>query len=390
MGTFWQDMRYGVRSLRKTAGFTLVAVLTLALGIGANTAIFTVVNAVLLRPLAFKDPSRVVMVREKSPYPTFSTSYENYKDWRDESHSFESMQASCLAGMTLTGMGEPELLAARYTTAGFFPLLGVTPIAGRNFLPEEDRAEGAPVAIISYALWQRRFGGSADWMGKTIDLSSKPYTLIGVLPQGFQFLQPADVYVPFEPWAKTLPDDRNWHPGIFAVARLARGATIQQADAEMKGITARLEKQYPEFNTGISADVVTLQEQVVQNVRPALVVLLCVRERGEFAAGAGRIAREGNRYTDGAGSEPAACSSPASYGERCDRRPRRRTRTLDREPVARSFAAALGGRAAGCQRNPHRPLGAGVHGGGVVADGNFVRAAAGAANREARYSRHAE
>ena len=275
MGTLWQDMRYGLRSLRKAPGFTLVAVLTLALGIGANTAIFTVVNAVLLRPLAFQDPSRVVMVREKSPYPTFSTSYENYKDWRDQSHSFESMQASCLAGMALTGMGEPELLTARYTTAGFFPLLGVTPIAGRNFLPEEDRAEGAPVAIISYALWQRRFGGSKDWLGKPIELSSKPYTLIGVLPPSFQFLQPADVFVPFEPWAKTLPDDRNWHPGIFAVARLNRGASIQQADAEMKGITARLEKQYPEFNTGISADVGTLQEQGGQNVRPALVVLLC-------------------------------------------------------------------------------------------------------------------
>jgi putative ABC transport system permease protein len=275
MRTFWQDLRYGLRSLRKAPGFTAVAVLTLALGIGANTAIFTVVNAVLLRPLAFKDPSRVVLVREKSQYPTNSTSYENYRDWRDQSHSFESMQASCLTGMTLTGMGEPELLTARYTTAGFFPLLGVTPIAGRNFLPEEDRAEGAPVVIISYALWQRRFGGSTDWLGKPLDLSSKPYTLIGVLPPGFQFLQPADVYVPFEPWAKTLPDDRNWHPGIFAVARLKPEATIQQADAEMKGITARLEKQYPDYNTGISADVVKLQEQTVQTVRPALLVLLC-------------------------------------------------------------------------------------------------------------------
>jgi putative ABC transport system permease protein len=275
MGTFWQDMRYGVRTLAKSPGFTLVAVLTMALGIGANTAIFTVVNAVLLRPLAFRDPGRVVLVREKSPYPTFSTSYENYKDWRDQSRSFESMQASCLTAMTLTGMGEPELIQTRYTTAGFFPLLGVTPVAGRNFLPDEDRAESAPVAMISYGLWQRRFGGTRESIGKTIELGSKAYTLIGVVPASFQFLQPADAYVAFEPWAKTLPDDRNWHPGIFAVARLKPGMRIEQADAEMKGITARLEKQYPDYNTGISADVVKLQDQVVQNVRPALIVLLC-------------------------------------------------------------------------------------------------------------------
>ncbi|HXW17130.1 MAG TPA: ABC transporter permease, partial [Candidatus Acidoferrales bacterium] len=275
METFWQDMRYGARTLAKSPGFTLVAVLTIALGIGANTAIFTVVNALLLRPLAFRDPSRIVLVREKSPYPTFSTSYENYKDWRDQSRSFESMQGSCLTAMTLTGMGEPELIQTRYTTAGFFPLLGVTPVAGRNFLPEEDRAESAPVVMISYGLWQRRFGGSKDWIGKTIELGSKPYTLIGVVPPGFQFLQPADAFVAFEPWAKTLPDDRNWHPGIFPVARLRDGVTIRQADTEMKGITARLEKEYPEFNTGISADVVTLQDQVVENVRPALIVLLC-------------------------------------------------------------------------------------------------------------------
>jgi putative ABC transport system permease protein len=275
MGTFWQDMRYGARTLAKSPGFTLIVVLTIALGIGANTAIFTVVNALLLRPLAFRDASRVVLVREKSPYPTFSTSYENFQDWREQSQSFESMQGSCLTAMTLTGMGEPELLTTRYTTAGFFPLLGVAPVAGRTFLPEEDRADGAPVAMISYALWQRRFGGSKQWIGKTIELGSKPYTLIGIVPPNFQFLQPADAFVPFEPWAKTLPDDRNWHPGIFAVARLKSGVTIERADAEMKGIAGRLEKQYPEYNTGISADVVRLQEQVVENVRPALLVLLC-------------------------------------------------------------------------------------------------------------------
>ena len=275
METFWQDLRFGIRTLLKWPGFTLVAVLTLALGIGANTAIFTVVNAVLLRPPDFRDASRIVLITEKSKYPIFTTSYLNYKDWRDQSRSFESMQATCVTALTLTGSGDPERLTARYTTAGFFPLLGVQPAMGRNFLPEEDTASGAPVAMISYALWQRRFGGARDAIGRSIELDSKPYTLIGVVPANFQFLPPADVYVPLEPWAATLPDDRNWHPGILPVARLKDEVSIGQARAEMLGITARLEKQYPDYNTGTSADVVRLQDQLVQNVRPALVVLLC-------------------------------------------------------------------------------------------------------------------
>jgi len=275
MANLLQDLKYGVRTLAKNPGFAAVAVLTLALGIGANTAIFTVVNAVLLRPLAFHDPSRVVLVVEVSRYPITSTSYENYEDWRDQSRSFESMQASCFTNVTLTGMGDPERLTARRTTAGFFPLLGIEPVAGRTFLAEEDAAGGAPVVLISYALWQRRFGGSRDWLGKTIDLDSQPYTLVGVLPPGFQFLQSADVFIPFEPWAKTLPDDRDWHPGIIPVARLKAGVTLEQARAEMKTITQRLEKQHPEADTGVSADVVHLQDQIVQNVRPALIVLLC-------------------------------------------------------------------------------------------------------------------
>lgn len=275
MGNFLQDLKYGFRTLVKNPGFASVAVLTLALGIGANTAIFTVVNGVLLRPLAFRDPSRVVLVIEQSPYPTITTSYENYQDWRDQSHSFEHMEATLFTNITLTGLGDPERLPARRMTAGLIPLLGVTPVAGRSFLPEEDRAGGPPVAMISYGLWQRRFGGSADCIGRSITLDSQSYTLVGVLPPRFQLMQPADIFLPFEPWAKTLPDDRNWHPGIIPVARLKQDASLGQARAEMKTITARLEKQYPDYNTGISASVVHLQDQIVQNVRPALLVLLC-------------------------------------------------------------------------------------------------------------------
>jgi putative ABC transport system permease protein len=273
VGIIQQDVRYALRTLAKAPGFTAIAILTIGLGIGANTAIFTVVNAVLLKPLPFRDPAKLVLVEERNSYNIISTSYENYRDWRDQSASFESMQASCATAMTLTGWGDPELLPARFTTAGFFPLLGVQPAVGRNFLPKEDQPSGAPVVMISYGLWQR-LGGNSNLMGKSLVLNSKPYTLIGVVPSGFQFLTPADVFVPFEPWAKTLPDDRNWHPGILPVARLKPGVKIEQARAEMLGITAGLEKQYPEYNTGTSSDVVPLQEQIVQSVRPALLVLL--------------------------------------------------------------------------------------------------------------------
>ncbi len=274
MDTILHDLRYALRVLARNPGFTAIAILTLALGIGANTAIFSVVNAALLRPLEFRDPARLVIVAEKSSFPVISTSYQNWLDWRDQSHSFESIEGTRGTTLTLTGAGEPERLNARMATAGLFPLLGINTIAGRTFTADEDRAGGTPVVLLSYGLWQRRFGSSQEILGKPINLDSRPYTVIGVLPPNFQVLQPADVFVPFTPWAKTLPDDRNWHPGIIAIARLKPGVTREQARIEMVAITKRLEQQYPDYNTGTSADIVGLQEQMVQNVRPALILLL--------------------------------------------------------------------------------------------------------------------
>ena len=274
MDTILHDLRYALRVLARNPGFTAIAILTLALGIGANTAIFSVVNAVLLRPLEFRDPSRLVIIAEKSSFPVISTSYQNWVDWREQSHSFESLEATRGTTLTLTGAGEPERLNARMATAGLFPQLRANTIAGRTFTADEDRAGGAAVVLLSYGLWQRRFGSSQEILGKPINLDSRPYTVIGVLPPNFQVLQPADVFVPFTPWAKTLPDDRNWHPGIIAIARLKPGVSREQARTEMVAITKRLEQQYPDYNTGTSADIVGLQEQMVQNVRPALILLL--------------------------------------------------------------------------------------------------------------------
>lgn len=274
MRFFWNDLRYAFRVLAKSPVFTAVAIATLALGIGANTAIFSVVNAVLLQPLPFRDPAKLVIIAERSKYPTISVSYQNYLDWRDQSHSFESMEATRATNMNFTGSGEPERVQGRMATAGLFPLLGVQAVAGRTFSPEEDRAGGAPVALVSYGLWQRRFGGARDLIGKSMTLDAKPYTVIGILPPEFQILQPADVFLPLLPWAKTLPDDRNWHPGIIAIARLKEGVTKEQATTEMRGISRRLELQYPLYNSGQTSEVVGLQAQIVKDVRPALILLL--------------------------------------------------------------------------------------------------------------------
>jgi len=274
MENLLHDFRYAFRLLAKTPSFSAIAIITLALGIGANTAIFTVVNAVLLRPLAFRDSSGLMIVAEKSSFPIISTSYQNYIDWRDQSHSFASLEATRGTTITLTGAGEPERLNARMVTAPLLPLLGVDACIGRTFRADEDRAGGAPVVLLSYGLWQRRFGGASDVLGKSIDLDSRQYTIVGVLPSGFELLQPAEVFVPLTPWAATLPDDRNWHPGIIVVGRLEPGVTREQARTGMVAITKRLEQQYPDYNTGTSADVVPLQEQMVQNIRSGLILLL--------------------------------------------------------------------------------------------------------------------
>jgi len=275
METLWQDVRYAFRMLRKNGGFTAVAVLTLALGIGANTAIFSVVNGVLLRPLPFRDSSRLYLLTERLPaFPILAPSYQNFVDWRAQNSSFEDIAAVHNLTFTMTGMGAPERLQAQMASANLFPLLGVGAIQGHTFLPEEDRAGGSPVALVSYGLWQRRFSGARDVLGKDIILDNQTYTITGVLPPGFQFLRPVDVMVPFEPWANTLPDDRSWHPGIIAVGRLKPGVSGEQARADMEIIGQRLAKQYPVYDTDVSINVFEMHDQLVQNVRPALLVLL--------------------------------------------------------------------------------------------------------------------
>jgi len=276
MQTLLQDIRFAIRRFRKDPAFMAVTIVTLALGIGATSAIFSVVNGVLLRPLAFPQSDRVVLLMEQTKqFPRFSVSYQNFVDWRAQAQSYESMAAVRNTVVTLSGAGEPERLPAQMATANLFSTLGINVTEGRSFTPEEDKAGGQNVVLISYSLWQRRFGGAQDVIGRSLTLDDKPYTVIGVLPQDCQvLLQIPDVLLPFEPWAKTLPDDRAWHPGIFPIAHLKAGVSLEQARSELTGIARALEKQYPIYDTGTSAFINLIQDQMVENARPALLVLM--------------------------------------------------------------------------------------------------------------------
>src|SRR5438270_3032852 len=276
MQTLLQDIRYGIRRFKSDPAFMAIMVLTLALGIGATSAIFSIVDGVLLRPLPYKDSGRVVLLMEQTrQFPRYTVSYLNYIDWRDQSHSFESVGAVRNTVVTLSGSGEPERLPTQMATANLFSTLGIDIPMGRAFTQQEDSAAGAGVALISQGLWKRRFNGSPDVISQSLTLDDKRYTIIGVLPANYQvLLQVPDVVLPLEPWAKTLPNDRAWHPGIVPVARLKPGVTLEQARTEMTGIAQRLEKEYPIYNTGTGAFVNPIQDQMVENVRPALLVLM--------------------------------------------------------------------------------------------------------------------
>jgi putative ABC transport system permease protein len=230
METFRQDLKYGIRMLAHSRGFSAVAVLTLALGIGANTAIFSVLEGVVLAPLPFHQPDRLVLVRENSLTlkREMSVSYPDFVDWQRSARSFQQIAGVKFEGFDLTNPGTPEHLDGEEISAGFFSTLGIPPILGREFSPDEDRPNGAPVAIISNRLWRNRFGGSPEALGKSLTLNGAGHTIIGVLPREFQIwisATDADVYTPLGQGDPFFVNDRTVHPGIECIARLKAGVT---------------------------------------------------------------------------------------------------------------------------------------------------------------------
>jgi putative ABC transport system permease protein len=280
--TLLQDIRYGARVLAKHKGFTAVAVLTLALGIGANTAIFSVVNELLLRPLPFPEAERVVMLWEVTPEGRHqnTTSRANFGGWRDQSKTFEGMAAFSDQRLNLTGEGEPEEVSVQFATPGLFQVLGVEPILGRGIVQDDARSGTPDVAVLSYGLWQRRFGGDPRVMGKPIMLNGSPYTVVGVLPAGFQWHirhrsgtgRPAEIWAVLDMPTEGGAGTRGRF--LSVVARLKRGVSLEQAGAEMKTIATRLEQDAPEYNKGYGVEIIPLRDQFVGNVRPALWILL--------------------------------------------------------------------------------------------------------------------
>ncbi len=276
MESLFADIRFGLRSLKSAPATTAIALLALALGIGANTAIFSVVNGVLLTPLPYPQPERLVLVMASNPkagFSRFSLSPPDFDDYRTQSRSFEGVAAVAMGSVNLTGRGEPEVLDEARVTADFFPVLHLRPFLGRIFRPEEDLPANNRVALLSYGLWQRRFGADPKLVGQSLLLDGVSYTVVGVAPPGFDYPRKRDVWVPL-----TLDPAKQSRGGHFllSVARLRPGVSVAQARSEMRGIAARLEKQYPDSNDGWTALVLPLQEVIVEKIRPALVVLLWV------------------------------------------------------------------------------------------------------------------
>jgi predicted permease len=279
MGTIWQDIRYGLRMLGKRPGISLIAVVTLALGVGANTAIFSVVDAVLLRPLPYKQPDRLVFLTEESrQVPGMSISMADFNDWRAMNTVFENMAAYSPNNAILTGDGKPESLQVRQITAELFPTLGVQPILGRALTPDDDKVGAAPVVLLGDGFWKRRFAGDPNIIGKTLKLDGEIFTVVGVLPSSkFHGSWPRySVFTSLWRLEDQLGGEkqRSSHPGIYAIARMKPGVTLERARAELTDIAARLEKKYPQSNTGIGVTVDSVLSAYVGNIRPALLVLM--------------------------------------------------------------------------------------------------------------------
>ena len=275
MQKIWQDLRYGVRMLLKNPGITFVVILALALGIGANTAIFSVVDAVLLRPLPYRESDRLVFLNETSKaMDEISISYPNFADWRNQNHVFEKIGVYNRSSYNLTGLGEAERIITGQVSADLFAALRVNPAMGRLFTNDEDKPGGSPVVVLGYALWQRRFGGQANILNQPLTLNGKSYTVIGIMPPDFQFPSRVEMWVP----VGQLSGEASWqqrgnHPGLYGVARLKPGVSFAQAKADMDTIGANLEKQYHDSNAGNGIGVQPLLEVFVLDIRRTLWVL---------------------------------------------------------------------------------------------------------------------
>src|SRR5881227_120939 len=278
MQTLWQDLRYGARMLLKQPGFTLIAVAALAISIGANTAIFSAINALLLRPLPLKDIDRLVSTFAlREGFDPFGCSFPEYETYRDRSHVFSSSGVATQRSFNLIGQREPERIRGAKVMADYLTTLGIKPVLGRTFSADEDRPGGPPVALISYAFWQNHFAGSAGAIGQLLNLDGKTYTLLGVMPPGFDLPGAAEIWLPLQTNIENLPLTERAATANEILARLKPGVTVKQADTELKAIARQLEQEYPNFRRGWSVKAISLRQDLLGDleghVRKALFAL---------------------------------------------------------------------------------------------------------------------
>jgi predicted permease len=274
-----QDLRFGLRMMAKSPGFAAVAILTLALGIGANTALFSIVNGVLLNPLPYPEPEQLVTLAESKPnFDSGSISYPNFRDWRKDNRTFSMMGISRSYSYSLTGKGEAEQVGAEFISSDYLTLLGVKPVMGRLFAEGEDEIGASPIVLISEGLWNRKFGGAPDIVGQGLTLDGRIFTIVGVVPASFKLqvgsFRASDVYAPVGQWTNPLLPSRAAGLGFHGIGRLKPGVTMQQARDDMKRVATDLTAVFPDADTGIAATLMPLKEQMVGSLRPILLVLL--------------------------------------------------------------------------------------------------------------------
>src|SRR5579862_496754 len=273
-----RDLRYATRMLRKNPGFTAVAILTIALGIGVNTAVFSVVNAALVKSLPYPGSNRIVHLWETYQGHSIASqreaSWPNYQDWLQKYHAFDAMAGYTFTPFSITDSGEPAVLPGGAITSSFFGVLGVHPVAGRDFAPSDEQTGAGHVAILSNGLWQRKFGASDSAIGSSMDLSGVNYTIIGVLPKDFQFapIGMAEIWVPLVPQGNQAT--KRFFHWLHVIARLKNGVTIEQSRAEMAVVASQLATQDPDTNTGTGIRVITLREQITGQIQPVLFALI--------------------------------------------------------------------------------------------------------------------
>ena len=267
----FQDLRFGARMLLNNPGVAVVIIMTLALGIGANAALFSVVNGVLLNPLPFPQPEQLITLHQSKPnFATGAIPYPNFRDWQRENRTFSAMAISRGTSFNLIGAGDAEQVDGRWVSAEFFSVLGVRPAFGRGFAPGENERGAAPVAVISAGLWRRKFDASPNAVGKSLTLDDKSYTIVGVLPESFNLYRGIDVYAPIGQWNNPALQNRRAALGLHGIGRLKPGITLAQAQSDMDGVMRRLAEAYPDANRGNGAALVPLKERLVGDVRPIL------------------------------------------------------------------------------------------------------------------------